>query len=185
MSTLGPQLVSVGAVLAAATRHLPDSRGLRDHNTRVAGAACTLRESRDVPRTIFKMARQVSPLPCVSSLTEAERTARDFESVISLGGAGEGRRALKSHPRRLYCPFDDILDNAEEEGAPAGAEQVREILEFAAAAKLLLVHCKHGQSRSTAVALGVSVARGMTPEDAARGLLQAHPHRRYAHKCAS
>lgn len=126
-------------------------------------------------RTVLLVSLELPLLPQVSSLAEAERTARDFDSVISLAGPAGGRGALKNHPRRLYCSFADVLDDTEGEGAPAGNEQVREILEFSAGAGLLLVHCEYGQSRSAAVAVGVAVARGITPGDAARELLQAHP----------
>jgi len=112
-------------------------------------------------------------LPYVSDLAEAERIAQTFESVISLAGSAKGRGALKNHSRRLHCRFDDVLDDAE--GVPAGAEHILEIIEFSADAKTLLVHCEYGQSRSTAVAMGVAVALGARIEDAARELLQAHP----------
>ena len=115
--------------------------------------------------------------PRVVSLVEAEVICKDFDSVISLAGPAKGRGALKNHQRRLFCPFDDVLEDSEDEVA-AGAEQIREILGFTSDAGLILVHCEYGQSRSTAVALGIAVARGKDPENAAAELLKAHPNGR-------
>jgi predicted protein tyrosine phosphatase len=117
-------------------------------------------------------------LPWIANLADAERIARDFDSVISLAGPAKGRGALKNHQHRLFCPFDDVLEDSEDEGVAAGAEQIREILGFTSDAGLILVHCEYGQSRSTAVALGIAVALGTDPENAGAELLKAHPNGR-------
>lgn len=111
-------------------------------------------------------------LPRVYNRIEAETLGAAFANVISLAGTAAGRGEMRKHPRRLFCPFDDVVDDDSE---PAGPEQIERILKFAAHAESLMAHCAYGQSRSAAVALGVTVAWGWDPGEAAQALLISHP----------
>ena len=54
-------------------------------------------------------------------------------------------------------------------------EQVEEMVVWGVGQSDLLVHCHAGMSRSTAVAWGIAMARGLDPDVAIRALHQAHP----------
>lgn len=112
------------------------------------------------------------PVPAVRTVLEAEDSAHRFASVVSL--VPDNPPSLAAHPNRLLRPFADVFEDSHPRAcSPLDAAA---ILEFtAAAASPLLVHCRAGQSRSTAVALAVMVQHGWDPEAARETLLAAHP----------
>jgi predicted protein tyrosine phosphatase len=87
----------------------------------------------------------------------------DFTHVISIWDAAHGRTgfdALEAHfPRskRLFLSFDDITQSYN--GVLPTVENVKEAIEFAEDAESLLVHCKAGISRSTAIAYAILCAK--------------------------
>lgn len=117
---------------------------------------------------------RMTPVPVVTDLVGAETVAGEFDAVVSLAGDRSGAWALLDHPRRLYCPFDDV--SLADDPDAFTAVHARTILDFTAdQAGTLLVHCLAGQSRSTATALAIAVQRGHDPYEAAANLLTAHP----------
>ena len=112
------------------------------------------------------------PIPAVRTVLEAETSAHRFASVVSL--VPDDPRPLAIHPNRLLRPFADVFEDSHPRACSPLDAAV--ILEFTAtAASPLLVHCRAGQSRSTAVALAVMVQHGWDPEAARDALLAAHP----------
>lgn len=111
----------------------------------------------------------------VASLEEARRQADDFDAIISAG------------PKRSQCNFGHrnhlvrtFLDITAGRYAPTSAD-VAAMLDFAASCHgSLLIHCHQGESRSTAVAIGVWVQAGATPTEACDLLVAAIPAGRTA-----
>lgn len=113
-------------------------------------------------------------LPVVADLVTARKIAGRFEAVISLAGTRRESGQLKHHPRRLWLPMEDTSDRGEAR-APS-TQAVKDILAFTGEGPgSILVHCRYGQSRSAAVALGLAVHFGWDPTVAVRELLGAHP----------
>jgi len=111
-------------------------------------------------------------LPTVCSLEEAEEVCDYFEHVVSL--VPSTSPTLSAHPKRLSLYFADVFFPHQEQ-APTLA-QVQTILSFAPAPlDSLLVHCRAGVSRSTAVSLGLLASWGLDPTYAYDQLLEAHP----------
>ncbi len=121
-------------------------------------------------RTVTAVTDPIAPTVC--NLREAELIAPEFDSVISL--VPSTARALRLHQNRCFVPFDDV--GFATDGAAPTRRDIRKILRFVALpTDSLLVHCQYGQSRSTAVALGVYVSWGMAPDLAYRLLAAEHP----------
>jgi predicted protein tyrosine phosphatase len=121
----------------------------------------------------------------VASAREAQKlvmTDRGFWNVISIREVNALRIDLPGAKRVHYVAFDDA-ENASEDGAWVLAREtdVGRLFAFADAhpAEPLLVHCRAGVSRSTAVALGF-IVRGLLKserliEDAVEQLLAIRP----------
>ena len=111
-------------------------------------------------------------LPVVMSHEEAGVMAGEYPAVISLVPARWPD--LLAHKNRLERPFADIVNQA---GRNACTDRdVKAILKFAAkAADPILVHCEYGQSRSTAVALGILASRGHNLIESYQMLALEHP----------
>lgn len=110
--------------------------------------------------------------PVVCSLAEAEMIADEFDSVISL--VRSEAKTLLQHRRRCFVPFDDVI--TARDGSAASHRDIRKILKFAAEpSSPMLIHCQYGQSRSTAVALGILVSWGVDPRVAYGHLAESHP----------
>jgi predicted protein tyrosine phosphatase len=111
----------------------------------------------------------------ICNLAEAEIIAVEFDAVVSL--VPSNASTLNSHRKRCCALFDDVVF-ADDLNAPTSA-QVQHVLRFASALNgPVLVHCQYGQSRSTAVALGILAGRGEDPTAAYRRLEQEHPYQR-------
>lgn len=124
----------------------------------------------------------------VASAEEARqmvKTDRNFWHVISIHEPRALRNSLPGAKRVLYVSFDDA-ENPSADGSWALAREsdIRSIFEFADAhpREPLLVHCRAGVSRSTAVALAVIVRGLQEPkhvvEEAAEQLLAIRPRAR-------
>jgi predicted protein tyrosine phosphatase len=112
-------------------------------------------------------------LPVYSSLARActPGFASQFQLVVSLV-AVPARSPLEGHRNRIECLFEDESDPGHPDAATAA--HVQEILRAALPVEgLVLVHCKYGQSRSAAVALGLACAAGWAPRAAAVDLSRA------------
>jgi predicted protein tyrosine phosphatase len=110
----------------------------------------------------------------VVSLAEADELHNEFDVVISAGPRPSEVRW--GHPRHLVRTFYDVTDLAAR-GAVTQAD-VTAMLTFAQPNQSVLVHCHRGESRSTAVAIGLLVQAGNTPTAAVERLRSAHPHGR-------
>jgi predicted protein tyrosine phosphatase len=81
-----------------------------------------------------------------------------YSHVISIWDATVGEQAaieIEQHfpqSKRFVCLFDDIIDG---EGVLPSLEILTECLEFARGAESILIHCKAGISRSTAIAYAI------------------------------
>jgi predicted protein tyrosine phosphatase len=116
---------------------------------------------------------KIRKLPVVANLDEASRNAALYPSVISLAGTRIGDGALRLHDNRLYIPMNDTNRGGTRQSPSTHA--VEKIFKFCNDVSTpLLVHCQYGQSRSTAVALGVAVYWGWDPWEAAEVLLSKH-----------
>ena len=109
----------------------------------------------------------------VVSLVEATAIRTEFDAVISAGV-----RPSWSHPCHIVRQFHDGLGGR----GCATVETVAALLAFGAdRSGSMLVHCQQGESRSTAIAVGLMVQAGVTPTGAVTMLRQAHPvGRRFA-----
>lgn len=112
----------------------------------------------------------------VVSLDEARLCRSEFDAVVSAGVRPSEVRW--DHPAHIVRPFHDGLSGR----GCATVEAVAALLAFGAGrAGSMLVHCQRGESRSTAVAVGLMVQAGATPTEAVTVLRQAHPvGRRFA-----
>ena len=104
------------------------------------------------------------PRLMVSTRWEAEEWCHEYDSVLTLFTPAS--LCQFGHPDQTVIEFADRYHY--EDGAPT-MEQFTEIVGWAMKrreASSLLVHCKAGQSRSTAAAISMFVAWGMDHEEA-------------------
>lgn len=99
----------------------------------------------------------------VSTRWEAARWCHRYDSVLTV--FAPWWYCDWGHPDHLVVEFNDRV--AYEDGAPT-LGQIADIVDWAypRLGNRLLVHCKAGQSRSIAVAIGICCLAGMTEEDA-------------------
>lgn len=106
----------------------------------------------------------------VASLDEARIWHNEFDVVISAGVRPNEVRW--DHPAHIVRTFHDGL--AGRGSATVGA--IAALLAFGdGRAGSMLVHCHRGESRSTAVAIGLMVQAGATPSEAVEQLKAQHP----------
>lgn len=99
----------------------------------------------------------------------------EWDAVVILDSSLSATRFVAEHtPRHLYLRFDDVVQSAQGRRAPTVGD-IEGALEFARAAKKLLVSCRAGQSRSAAVAY--AVAHKFLGAEAALTLLDPCRHR--------
>mgnify|MGYP006270731213 CR=1 FL=1 len=103
------------------------------------------------------------PQLLVCNRWEAARWCHSYESVLSV--FGPWWHCDWGHDDHLIVEFEDRVRR--EEGGPT-LSQIDEILTWASQRldRRILVHCKAGQSRSTAAAVGIAVLAGMAERDA-------------------
>jgi len=104
------------------------------------------------------------PRLMVSTRWEAEEWCHEYDSVLTVFTPAS--LCEFGHPDQTVIEFADRYHYAD--GAPT-MRQFTEILEWAEArrhAESVLIHCKAGQSRSTATAIAAFVEWGMDPERA-------------------
>lgn len=111
-------------------------------------------------------------IPTVRSIEGAELLAADFPSVITAGPSPT--EVNWGHPNHCIEKFNDTEDDSNI-AAPTQS-QISKLIEFGSSNNdPILIHCHAGISRSTATAIGVSVSRGLSPEDAFEALIAVHP----------
>lgn len=108
-------------------------------------------------------------LPTVRNLEEVLFCHDRFAAVLTAGP--EAWEVEIGHGNHRVWEFHDSVV------AYVGPtlEQVEEMVAWGVGQSDLLVHCHAGMSRSTAVAWGIAIARGLDPDVAIRALNQAHP----------
>lgn len=106
----------------------------------------------------------------VCDLAEARTLAAGFDTVIT---AGPPHKQLGfTHPNHHIETFVDVTAGPM---APT-VQKIRRLIRFAKRnTNNTLVHCHRGESRSTAVGIGILIARGMNPLDAYEILKAAQP----------
>ena len=111
-------------------------------------------------------------MPTVRGIQDAAVLAPYFPSVITAGPSQSEVRW--SHPNHCVEKFGDTEDISSV-WAPK-FEQVQRLVKFGAKTnEPILIHCHAGISRSTATAIGVSIARGIAPKEAIEKLAEIHP----------
>jgi len=115
-------------------------------------------------------------LPTVRNIEEAIEHGADFRAVLTAGPAA--CEVDIAHPNHRVWEFDDSPIAA----YAASRRQVEEMITWGCEQSDLLVHCHAGMSRSTAVAWGVAMARGISPAAALAALHDAHPVESYGEK---
>lgn len=108
-------------------------------------------------------------LPVVCNIHEAETWAHQFESVLTAGP--KAHEVNWQHPNHKIFTFRDITGGKD---APT-IEAVEEAIDWGVDQDDLLVHCHAGMSRSTALAWGISIAKGVEPLEAFLALREAQP----------
>lgn len=112
-------------------------------------------------------------VPTVRSLKEAQKLARDYPAVLTVGPRPNEVETFY-HGNHLVVPFSDVED--ENHWDRPRSHHVADIIAFGRENDgELLVHCHMGISRSSASAITVLVARGVAPEQAVRALAEIHP----------
>lgn len=108
-------------------------------------------------------------LPVICNIEEAEKWAKDFKSILTVGPRKE--EVKWGHKDHAVFTFSDTTLGS---GAPT-LDAVETALDWAQDREDLLVHCHAGISRSTSMAWGISIARGADPLEAFLTLKQAQP----------
>jgi predicted protein tyrosine phosphatase len=116
-------------------------------------------------------------IPFVTDIDRASELAHSFPMVVT---AGPSEASVDwGHPNHAVESFHDVTAEMERSNpnwqAPT-LDQIRRLVEFGASSnEEILVHCHAGISRSTATAIGISIARGLTLKKAVRAVSDAHP----------
>jgi predicted protein tyrosine phosphatase len=116
-------------------------------------------------------------IPFVTDIDRASELAHSFPMVVT---AGPTEASVSwGHPNHAVESFHDVTADMERSNpgwhAPA-LDQVQRLIEFGASSnEEILVHCHAGISRSTATAIGISIARGLPFKKAVRAVSDAHP----------
>lgn len=120
----------------------------------------------------------------ISGLSWALRHKREFDAVLTIEDPGHHSRQLRfhrnPHPHHLILQFFD-LDYAIPDPyhkpwmTLASRENIAAAIAFGQQHANLLIHCRAGVSRSTAVAMTILAALGDDPQLALTTMLQLRP----------
>lgn len=158
------------------THRTPSSRRRRTHTRRTNRRTATSRTRNLQPISRGNSRKQKTArttkqptMVTVTNIIEAQALAAQYPAIIS---AGPRRSETQwSHPNHYGRTFLDTLTGPYK---PTQGD-VEALLHFAAQQPgKLLVHCHKGESRSTAIAIGILIQRGATLEHATQQLQTAH-----------
>lgn len=114
-------------------------------------------------------------VPTVRDIDEAERLAKHFPAVLTVGPSQHEVRF--GHDNHLVLTFGDTIQPNDPYGPQP--EHVEQIVNFGLANNsAILVHCHAGMSRSTSSAIAIMIAKGVDPAVAVAALSDAHPTKR-------
>lgn len=116
-------------------------------------------------------------VPFVTDIERASELAPSFPMVVT---AGPDKSSVNwGHPNHTVETFHDITADMESRNSHWRApslEQVERLINFGASFnEEILVHCHAGITRSTSTAIGIAIARGLSPKNAVRAVSKAHP----------
>lgn len=118
---------------------------------------------------------------CIAGLTWAQRHKREFDAVLTIEDPGSKRKSLRfhrtPHPDHLILRFYDLdYPIPDPYHRPwmrlATREDVVAALAFAQNRTRLLIHCRAGVSRSTAIALAILTDRLQDPRAALAAVIE-------------
>ena len=121
------------------------------------------------PRAIAEAVVAVLDLGGIAAtgIKGAKAVYTHFDRVVSLGTLDDfPADTLADHPRHIRIPFDDIdCSITRSEASRMGfvhptLDHLKEILAFSSSEGTTLVHCREGESRSTAVAILMALRFG-------------------------
>jgi predicted protein tyrosine phosphatase len=112
-------------------------------------------------------------LPVIGNIDEAKDWQNEFSAIITAGPLAS--EVNWNHPQHLVVEFGDTTVGNR---APT-YEQVKRMIDWGVDKDDLLVHCHAGMSRSTSTAWGISIARGIDPEDSFITLRDEQPVEQY------
>jgi len=116
-------------------------------------------------------------IPFVTDIQRAEDLAHSFACVVTAGPSADS--VDWGHPNHCVETFHDITVDMERSNRGYFApqyEQIERLVWFGGASNdEILVHCHAGISRSTSTAIGIAIARGLSPKQAVNALSDAHP----------
>jgi predicted protein tyrosine phosphatase len=109
----------------------------------------------------------------VANIIEAEATCHDYDTLITVGP--KASEVQWGHPNHFVRTFVDVTSGK----YAAKLADVASVLKYVRTRQgTLLVHCHKGESRSTAMALGILIQSGMSVTDANDTLIASHPQGR-------
>jgi len=112
----------------------------------------------------------------ITSLHSASTEAMGWaDQVISLLDPGMKAPKFNAPIEHLVLNFDDVDDDAQEGDVAPTIDHVRTALDFAKNDTRILIHCFAGICRSTAMALGIMLKRGMSIKDSYEHLVSIRP----------
>lgn len=127
------------------------------------------------PRVVETATGSLVHVPTVLNLLEASRVGLDgYPAILT---AGPTRDEL---PWSIDCMHvEEFLDVESNVAGGPNAEALERAIDFGAQCDgPLVIHCHAGISRSTATAIAVLIARGVTPDVALQTMSSDHPHDR-------
>lgn len=109
-------------------------------------------------------------IPLVRDITTAEMLSGMFPAIVTAGPSAI--EVNWDHPNHMVESFPDITHPI----SGPQIEQVKRLLAFGQEnSGRILVHCHAGVSRSTAIAIGIMMVRGYTPEQSVNAIHDTHP----------
>ena len=114
-------------------------------------------------------------IPVVRGQNEVTRIVHEFDALVTAGATDAPEMPEWNHPNHYVGTWFVDSSHSENPEAPV-LEQIRAIVEWGAKQDgKILVHCLAGMSRSTAIAWGIMIAKGVDAEEALQALFDAHP----------
>ena len=106
----------------------------------------------------------------VCNIVEAETLCHEYDTLITVGP--RSREARWGHPDQIVRTFVDVTSGPY---APKLVDVAAVLKHTATRRGTVLVHCHKGESRSTAMAIGILIQSGSSVTAACDTLIAAHP----------